>query len=421
MGKGYVHTPVRPLEDYDDLTKNTFSIWFSNEDLISGRNWRSLTPVYPMFVALIYWMFGIDPDHVLLFQVVMIGITGGMLVLAGNAIWPRFGAFLGCVAAFLLAMDRDSSYPTYQLLTETMATFFITLMFLLATLTQSKSARWQLLVGVACSMAILTRPALIFVGILYGVSHLLAGRRGVKHACYFALPCTMFIGIWSAICTYHEGRLVILADQSSEVVVHGLRGLSGVEREAARLAGKPIDFDPHATSVTQEFGKAVANPIELGQTMAKKVRMTLERRPIFFWNATLLGATLLSLPWTTFGARDKTETLPFYWFIAGGAAFLGISAMGFSHPTFNLFFILGAILIPIWSWYGRKGGGQQPALWVLAWPFGLLAIPVLTIGLSRYIRPFVPVFYLLGLIGLILLIMAFQKMALTSNTPSEKT
>ena len=131
QGKGYVQGPVGSLDDYDERTRQLLD----GEAVVPvGRSVFGRTPGYPLCVAAIYLVHGVDPNWVLTYQKCLAILAASMLPIVGWLVLRRIGDLLGVLVAIWLAQTPSAGYPISQLLTECLAQFLLVLAAVLAAL-----------------------------------------------------------------------------------------------------------------------------------------------------------------------------------------------------------------------------------------------------------------------------------------------
>jgi 4-amino-4-deoxy-L-arabinose transferase-like glycosyltransferase len=114
------------------------------------------TPVYPLFIALFYGLFGERPLPIIFAQILLSILTVYMTYLLGKELLSEI---VGLLAAFLIAISIESITHTFFLLTESLFTFlFIGSILAYVTFRQSGKKRWIFFSGGSMGLAILCRP-----------------------------------------------------------------------------------------------------------------------------------------------------------------------------------------------------------------------------------------------------------------------
>lgn len=151
-----------------------------------------MTPGYPLFLALNYWIFGYADEpggphvEIRIIQAIIGALTLYYIFLIGSRI---SGNNTGILAAFLLAI-----YPTFvkapmYLLTEVLATFFLVVfIYYQITALEGKSPIHSLVSGALIGLSVLTRPTgfvLLFVPFIY--SYIIGNRDRLLRLFSFTL------------------------------------------------------------------------------------------------------------------------------------------------------------------------------------------------------------------------------------------
>jgi len=116
--------------------------------------WR--TPLYPVFLAIIYKIFGLNNTVVFLFQGILYTLTTLFLFLIVKILFSEKTAFL---AGFLFALLPISAYWVGVLYTETLVTFLLVLVtFFMLKYTKTKEGIYFWLACILMGLCILDRP-----------------------------------------------------------------------------------------------------------------------------------------------------------------------------------------------------------------------------------------------------------------------
>ncbi|HZD60787.1 MAG TPA: glycosyltransferase family 39 protein [Anaerolineae bacterium] len=141
-----------------------------------------ITPGYPLFLTLNYWIFGYANKpggpytEIRILQAIIGALTLFYIFLIGKRV---SGNATGIVAALLLLLYPAFVKVPMYLLTETLATFFlIAYIYYQITALDGKSPWYSLISGMLIGLSVLTRPAgfvLLFVPFLY--SYMIGSRE----------------------------------------------------------------------------------------------------------------------------------------------------------------------------------------------------------------------------------------------------
>jgi 4-amino-4-deoxy-L-arabinose transferase-like glycosyltransferase len=136
--------------------------------LITGQGFINdphRTPVYPLFIASIYWVVGEKPLAVIVVQIFLSVLTVLMTYWLGKRLLSES---VGLIAAFLMAVSIEAITHSFFLLTETLFTFLF-LGSILAYILFDKSHRriWLISSGLLMGIAILCRPIALYFPFLF--------------------------------------------------------------------------------------------------------------------------------------------------------------------------------------------------------------------------------------------------------------
>ncbi len=124
--------------------------------------WR--TPLYPLFVALVYWMAGTNPVFIIGIQVVVSTIGVVLTYFLGMRLLPKPAALL---AALLMAISVESITSAIYLMTETLFTFlFLGSMFSMVKVREQANWRWLVIAAILFGLSVLCRPIALYFPVL---------------------------------------------------------------------------------------------------------------------------------------------------------------------------------------------------------------------------------------------------------------
>lgn len=430
-GLGYFDVPVAPREAYDEWTRAQFQDWFEASAANAGSKplIASVNPGYPLFLAAIYQWHGVSPDMVIFYQRALVFGIGMLMLIVGWQIWRYVGAAIATLAVFLLGMNMEFSYMVEELLTETLGTFLLILSLSAALWAKRREWRAEIIVGVIFSAVVLTRPALVFAAFLYGV-FLLSGAisaprsMALRRVVAYAAPCLLLIGAWIGFASYQTGAFVPLMRGGVNTVKMGMRAETATK---IITAGGSFEEVSNRT-FSAELSRWLHNPATMGKVMQIKFRDSVDHLPRFLWNSILLGFALLAAmvvspgpPLAEAGGATSIRAAPLgrgpfgtrrlvLGFILFSVLLLYAVPLGWSAPWVQFWFMglpVLMLLARVEFAILRPGCCAVPAgeyRWILSWVLGFLAIVVLTIGDRRYMRPFLPEFYLAAAFALPLLV-----------------
>lgn len=121
-------------------------------------------PLYPLFLAGIYKIFGQNYDVVRIIQAILSALTCVLIYLIAENLFNRK---VGLIAALLVIIYPSFILQSTAILTETLFTFLLALaMLCLVLILQNSSINWSLAVGISIGLATLTRSVTLFFPIL---------------------------------------------------------------------------------------------------------------------------------------------------------------------------------------------------------------------------------------------------------------
>ncbi|MCD6087312.1 MAG: glycosyltransferase family 39 protein [Candidatus Hydrothermae bacterium] len=179
------------------LNKGTFSL-----DL-SGPPDARRTPLYPLFIALSYFLFGQNASVAVIFQILLSSLSVVFMFLIGEKL---LGEKIAFIAALLFAADPLHLFLSQVLLTETLFTFLL----LLATYFAIKRGKsGYLLSGAFLGFSALTRPVALYLIPLYLLFFLLEKeplKNRIRGSLFALLAFAITLTPWLLRNYRHFGR-----------------------------------------------------------------------------------------------------------------------------------------------------------------------------------------------------------------------
>ena len=118
------------------------------------------TPIYPMFIALIYLAFGNHPVSIVAVQVVVSALNVLLTYWTGILILPKRVSLMG---AFLLATSLESIVEPFFILTDTLFTFlFLGAVYTFLRYQTTRRTNWLISSAILIGLSILCRPIAIY-------------------------------------------------------------------------------------------------------------------------------------------------------------------------------------------------------------------------------------------------------------------
>lgn len=152
------------------------------------------TPAYPLLLAGLYGIFGIQPVIIVFVQ---IALSVATIFIGFRIATMLFHEQAGLLTALLLAADPVSAYYTQVILTETVFTTAISLCLLLFLHALANPSRWQWSVGASICLALSTyiRPTSYYLGFILPFMFFLMARPAIGWRCA-AKPALAFLFLY---------------------------------------------------------------------------------------------------------------------------------------------------------------------------------------------------------------------------------
>jgi 4-amino-4-deoxy-L-arabinose transferase-like glycosyltransferase len=342
-------------------------------------------PVYPLFLAAVIrtaapaWDAHASdpaapavPDRIVAIVKAMQALLGGVTIwllawLAGRIAGPR----AGLAAAVLAALYPPLVWLPAYLFSETLY-LVLALGCVLLLSARGTGARVWVAAGVVAGLAVLTRPAMLFV-LLVAVPWV-CGTRGWRAALLVTLASAVVVAPWSARNTRAYGRLVLVASEGGVTFWTGNHALAGGEGDLAAnpdLKRANIEFRTRHAGLTPEqleplyYREALAwmrsEPAAWLGLLARKAWFTVApcgpsyrlHSPLYFGTSAV--SYLLMLPAAIAGwvalRRDRWRAAPLVWLAAGSVV---MSLVFFPQERFRITGIDPALLVFAAAWWARR-------------------------------------------------------------------
>lgn len=419
QGKGYRARPVGPIEPYGEFSRwlITRPIQTPLEDRMQVAAHRG--PGYPLFLAAIYRIHGPRPEAVIHYQAILAGLTGVLLVLISRIFWGNLASVAGVIAALLLRHQDEMKYATSALLTECLAAFLLTLAVLCAWWAKRGGARRELVMGALMAAIVLTRQALLATALFYGFFLLFPLRTSWKRAVAYAIPCVIAFTAWTLFLSTHSGDTVVMASTGFSSLLNGLDPVAC----ATANGMAPPSMDPESLAA-HWGGSPVAETPGLREDIFRRLPSRIPEvlylirvrlKIAFFWLpqsvvwCMLIGTALVSMLAIARSDTDIVIHAPtgprvIAAALAALAIVLLLFVLGYSNPALPALCLV-ALAAAVAISMIRQDSQFLSRLWIASWPLGYLGMTVATIGVRRYIRPYLPVLYLLAVAAIPLVIL----------------
>ena len=219
------------------------------------------TPGYPIFVAALLGLEGPDLTLVIVGQVLLSAGVAGMLYLAGIR---TAGASVGWAAAFLWAVNPNSIFWPFMVMSETLFAIVLAGSLLCVVLAMRRGSLWLYAVsGLALGMAVLVRPIGIYLIPVWFVILLVRGVRmqgrltGWRSAAILAALAYGLVFAWQARNALVHGEFFLSKTTGvtlrSYVLARALADARGISRsDAAQMIPETADLGEVARQIFAE-------------------------------------------------------------------------------------------------------------------------------------------------------------------------
>ena len=225
MGHGYQEGGIEPFPVYrfdPDRQRNSYDAMHYPQEgvpgtyyeyfLRGGRYFFFRTPGYPLFLGLVYAIFGVRPVIVKTLQMILLAVSVGLIPWIGGQYWGRLGIFSGIAASLLFL--RFCPDPT-EIMAESLMVFALFLWAFLLTLWEKKRDILTIsILGVVTAGLVLVKGTAIYVPMFF-VLFLILNYKGVRSrrtlVAVYCLALACVIIPWSYYATAKTARLVLLS------------------------------------------------------------------------------------------------------------------------------------------------------------------------------------------------------------------
>jgi 4-amino-4-deoxy-L-arabinose transferase-like glycosyltransferase len=251
-------------------------------------------PIFPIFLAGIYSIFGTSPHVALYFIILVSSLTCLLVYLLAKFV---FDESVGLLGAFLTAIDIDQIFYSGLILTESLFIFLVTGSLLsLEQLRKAKSWQWVTITGLLFGLATLTRVnwgIFLPIVVIWLVWTSFNRWQGLKISIAISF---IVIGIWSVwlIRNYVELNAIIPFTTQSGAAYYGIYNDTSGNFTDITTFGHWFDFEiPHREyQYIDEVGKDNYLKSLAGQWIrdnpVKAIQIALIQ-PFHLWNTHWLG------------------------------------------------------------------------------------------------------------------------------------
>ena len=201
-------------------------------------------PVYPLFIAICFFLFGDDQVSVKIVQTVVDSLT---MILIYFIMKEIFNIETALLSAAILSLYPFSAYLTISIASEPLFTFFLSgfVLSIVYAVRSTKVSRYCV-TGILLGLATLTRGTTQFVPLMYPAILILLGRRSRDTIFCYAAFCLTFVLV---ILPWTLRNYVVLDDFIPVAAGGGIVVLMGSSEKFLIIDGKPEMYLRHIPPV----------------------------------------------------------------------------------------------------------------------------------------------------------------------------
>ena len=181
------------------------------------------SPFYPAFICAVYKCFGINPVLIKYFQLILLFISGGLLIVIAKLLWKDKGIYIGGFA-FLGFILLNYKYPQH-LMPETWQFLFLHLVILCSVWYYRGHTWLAAAAGIILGISALNKGTTFFLfPLIIACDSYYALRRKRFSTRTIFLFVTGFIivtGTWSMVLSANQHRFIYISTQGNEVLLDG--------------------------------------------------------------------------------------------------------------------------------------------------------------------------------------------------------
>ncbi len=400
-------------------------------NLHNGNGYRTLSdvfaihrsPAYPLLLSLIYdentesWN-----KRILFLHRILAFLAGALLLLLANRLFDRVGMYFSLLACFLVSHDRELQYSAVEILTELPATTFLLLALLSSSWALEGRPEREFISALAHSLLFMTRSALIFVSVAYGIFHVASAmRQRDRHALlrvlYFGGPCTLTIALWSVFLWSSTGQIILLTSTGPSNLAAGMAPGFVAQLKDLPVPHTDIELEKFWTAApgltTDEASAAIrhsaSTPMTTLTLLIPKFKIAFQRIPPGCYFLGVFGMAvqiLFTAQWLPTDGRNSRETRGNLRHTVAAVFFMGalsiciLGACGYSHPIAKASMVICTAAVILLRVHPanrelRMGPVHKGVFAVCAaTATGFILMTLFAFGLPRFTRPFLPELYL---------------------------
>ncbi|MDD5439419.1 MAG: hypothetical protein PHS37_04455 [Candidatus Omnitrophica bacterium] len=183
----------------------------------------SRSPGFPVFLALVYKIFGIHPHIMRGIHMAMLGFAIALLPWFGWHYWGKAGLLSGTFSSYIAT--RFLNYEPYRLLTEVLITFVLALWVIAFILWERKPTRLRtVMIGLMTGLAVFVKASNIFIPFFFVAYMPFRLRRMnlfILRAGIYMVSVAGPLVLWGLYAHSVCGRFVPVSSQFGEVLSYG--------------------------------------------------------------------------------------------------------------------------------------------------------------------------------------------------------
>lgn len=190
---------------------------------LAGTQNSYRTPVYPLFLGIIYKIFGVNVLIAKFFQLLLYVLIAASLPIIGYR-YLSVAGFLGGKLAAIVFLERNAMLAN-ELMTEPVTSFVAFLVILAFMLYTSKRNTFSaILLGLSFGLAWLTKGSLVFIPVFIGLYIFFKGikeKQTYIHSFIIVVFMALVITPWSVFASNNAHKFVLLSTQGPGALYDG--------------------------------------------------------------------------------------------------------------------------------------------------------------------------------------------------------
>ena len=221
-GHGYRLGGLEPWEEYKFAftEKKEFKKYFKSNSFYTFYR----TPGYPLFLASVYKIFGVNPKIVKRIQFIMIVISASIMPLICYYYYGITGVFSGIISSFLFMRYFVSDLRTGSLLTESLILFSMLIWMLIYIYWEKEPTPFRILfLGIYSAFLLFIKGSNIFIPFTFIIFMICKSRYPQKNhylqIITYVLAIVLTILPWSIYASLKSNKSIFLSTQGDTMLV----------------------------------------------------------------------------------------------------------------------------------------------------------------------------------------------------------